>query len=175
MTQQRALGERAAPATGEGDDVHWKGMRTIATIRREERVAIPYNKDSQYVDIERKARQFSALHIPTRLQAKLPFKLKPKLDHKRSSSKPTLEQRRARVMEPEERRSYAMMQRINTIRNDKQLKRKQSTKDRHARAQKKQEKEDAPRLAAMKEKRKKQLAKEGALPGRSWHKKAKHA
>lgn len=54
-------------------------------------------------------------------QAALPFKTKPKLEPKRTRK--TLEQKRAVVLEPHERKTYQLLQQLNTIRNDKSKKR----------------------------------------------------
>ena len=51
--------------------------------------------------IERVTRQFNPLKIPVKLQKELPFKSKPKLMKKRT--KPSLETKRAVVMEPKEK------------------------------------------------------------------------
>ena len=51
--------------------------------------------------MERVTRHFNPLKIPVKLQKELPFKSKPKLMKKRS--KPTLETKRAVVMEPKEK------------------------------------------------------------------------
>ena len=51
--------------------------------------------------MERVSRQFNPLKIPVKLQKELPFKSKPKLMKKRT--KPTLETKRAVVMEPKEK------------------------------------------------------------------------
>ena len=50
-------------------------------------------------------------------QADLPFKSKPKDPTKRKHK--TYEQKRAVVLEPEEKKAVAMIQQLNTIRNSK--------------------------------------------------------
>ena len=55
------------------------------------------------------------------MQAALPFKTKPKLEPKRRTK--TLEQKRAVVLEPHERKAYTLIQQLNTIRNEKMKKR----------------------------------------------------
>ena len=54
--------------------------------------------------IERKMKKFTPLHIPAKLQKELPFKSKPKLPSKQKQK--SLQQRRAVVMEPDERKVY---------------------------------------------------------------------
>ena len=51
--------------------------------------------------MERVTRHFNPLKIPVKLQKELPFKSKPKLMKKRT--KPSLETKRAVVMEPREK------------------------------------------------------------------------
>ena len=64
------------------------------------------NKLKQYLcywqPVERVTRHFNPLVIPAKLQKDLPFKSKPKLMKKRT--KPTLETKRAVVMEPHEKK-----------------------------------------------------------------------
>ena len=67
--------------------------------------------------IERKLRKFNPLVIPKSLQAALPFASKPKDIPKRK--RPLLENRRAVVMEPQERKVHALVQHLQQIRNDK--------------------------------------------------------
>ncbi|QCD88478.1 ribosome biogenesis protein BMS1 [Vigna unguiculata] len=102
----------------------WKGMRTVAELRREHNLPVPVNKDSLYKKIERKHRKFNPLVIPKSLQASLPFASKPKDIPKRK--KPLLEERRGRgvVMEPRERKVHALVQHLQLINSDKMKKRK---------------------------------------------------
>ncbi|KAG4180955.1 hypothetical protein ERO13_A10G197400v2 [Gossypium hirsutum] len=100
----------------------WQGMKTVAELRREHNLSIPVNKDSLYKPIERKPRKFNPLVIPKALQADLPFESKPKnIPHRK---RPLLEDRRAVVMEPHERKVHALVQHLQLIRNDKMKKRK---------------------------------------------------
>ncbi|KAK7264372.1 hypothetical protein RJT34_31980 [Clitoria ternatea] len=105
-------------------DQTWKGMRTVAELRREHNLPIPVNKDSLYKKIERKPRKFNPLVIPKSLQASLPFASKPKDTPKRK--KPSLEERRGRgvVMEPRERKIHALVQHLQLINHEKVKKRK---------------------------------------------------
>ncbi|KAK1325694.1 hypothetical protein QJS10_CPA01g02755 [Acorus calamus] len=100
----------------------WKGMKTVAELRREQNLPVPFNKDSVYKPIERKARKFNPLVIPKSLQAELPFKSKPKLQPSQKS--PLFEQRRAVVMEPHERKVHALVQHLQLIRSEKMKKQK---------------------------------------------------
>ncbi|KAL2328881.1 hypothetical protein Fmac_022308 [Flemingia macrophylla] len=105
-------------------DKTWKGMKTVAELRREHNLPIPVNKDSLYKKIERKPRKFNPLVIPKSLQASLPFASKPKDVPKRK--RPSLEERRGRgvVMEPQERKVLAFVQQLQLINSEKMKKRK---------------------------------------------------
>lgn len=100
----------------------WEGMKTVAELRREHNLPIPFNKDSLYKPIERKPRKFNPLVVPKKLQEALPFASKPKDTPKRKQ--PLLESRRAVVMEPRERKIHALIQHLQLIRNEKSKKRK---------------------------------------------------
>ncbi|XP_062090067.1 uncharacterized protein LOC133796529 [Humulus lupulus] len=100
----------------------WQGMKTLAELRREHNLPIPVNKDSLYKPIERKVRKFNPMVVPKSLQAALPFASKPK--DMASRRKPLLENRRAVVMEPHERKVHALVQHLRLIRHEKTKKRK---------------------------------------------------
>uniref|UniRef100_A0A6N2LGF7 Ribosome biogenesis protein BMS1/TSR1 C-terminal domain-containing protein n=1 Tax=Salix viminalis TaxID=40686 RepID=A0A6N2LGF7_SALVM len=94
---------------------------TTALQPRGTQSSIPVNKDSLYKPIERTLKKFNPLVIPKSLQATLPFESKPKDIPK---GRPTLERRRAVVMEPDERKVHALVQQLRLITNDKMKKRK---------------------------------------------------
>ncbi|CAA7026396.1 unnamed protein product [Microthlaspi erraticum] len=103
-------------------DKIWKGMKTVGELRREQSIAIPVNKDSLYKPIERRLKKFSKLVISKKLQGALPFSSKPKDVPGRK--KPTLESRRAVVMEPDERKAHAIIQHYKLMNKHKMKKRK---------------------------------------------------
>lgn len=121
----------------------WQGMKTVAQLRREKKMAIPQNPDSEYRDIERAPRRFNPLKIPTGLQKTLPFASKPKLLKKRASTKPTLEQRRAVVMDSQQKKEHTLMQHVKTVRNSKIAKRKEGQARRKVEHLKRKAKADA--------------------------------
>jgi len=57
----------------------WKGMRTVAEIKRENNIRNEVNTDSLYKDVKREAKVFNPLQIPRNLQEELPYNLKPKI------------------------------------------------------------------------------------------------
>ncbi|BBN03124.1 ribosome biogenesis protein BMS1 [Marchantia polymorpha subsp. ruderalis] len=134
-------------------DATWKGMKTVAELRRERNLSIPVNKDSLYKPIERHVRKFNALKIPKQLQTALPFASKPKQKPKRKEK--TLETKRAVVMEPHERKLHTLVQQLNTIRKEKAKKRKESnTKRREVHELKKAKEEQISKLHQREERRK---------------------
>ncbi|XP_020248969.1 ribosome biogenesis protein BMS1 homolog isoform X1 [Asparagus officinalis] len=103
-------------------DQAWKGMKTVAELRWENNLPIPHDKDSVYKPIERKPRKFNPLVVPPKLQAALPFASKPKDMPRRK--RPLLENKRAVVLEPHERKVHALVQHLQLIKNEKMKKRK---------------------------------------------------
>lgn len=100
----------------------WQGMRTTGQVRKELNLHAPQNVDSIYKPIERKERRFNALKVPKALQADLPFANKPKNATK--SKKESYLSKRAVILEPEEKKIVTLMQQLNTLRNEKDRKRK---------------------------------------------------
>jgi ribosome biogenesis protein BMS1 len=131
---------------------HWKGMRSIAEIRRDQNLPVPQKEDSQYHEIERSARRFNPLIIPKSLQESLPFASKPK--QHAPKKKLTYTQKRAVVMEKDEKKIYSLMQAINTIRNEKTAKRKAKMKDQRMALLKKKTEESEKKAELKKERAK---------------------
>ncbi|XP_023739396.1 ribosome biogenesis protein bms1 [Lactuca sativa] len=90
----------------------WRGVRTVAELRREYNVPIPDNKDSHYKRIERPLKKFNPVVVPKSLQSSLPFRSKPK-DVK------TKKDGRAVVPEPHERDVHKLVQHLQLIRHNK--------------------------------------------------------
>lgn len=99
----------------------WQGMRPIAQIRREEKIAIPVNKDSLYKPIVRQQREFRKMVVPKKLQEALPYASKPKLTA--PTNPKSYLARRAVVLEPEEKKQRAAVQIVSAIGKDKMAKR----------------------------------------------------
>lgn len=112
---------------GEGDS-GWQGMRLTGEVRRDEGIPTPINKDSKYRPIDRPERHFNPLRVPRQLAADLPFKsqitqMKPRKDK-------TYLQKRAVVLGGEEKKARDLMQKLNTLRNEKQAKRANKQEER---------------------------------------------
>ncbi|KAF5347016.1 hypothetical protein D9756_010998 [Leucocoprinus leucothites] len=146
----------------------WMGMRLTGQVRREEGLKTPLDVNSTYKKIERPARKFNPLHIPKKLQASLPYASKPKLMKKQKSQ--TYLQKRAVVMEPEEREAVALLQQMRALRRDKVVKRKEKKEEKKEERKKRLEKEegrreerererkkDVMRMVGMKSKREKEM------------------
>ncbi|KAI9263384.1 hypothetical protein BDA99DRAFT_510092 [Phascolomyces articulosus] len=136
----------------------WQGMRLTGQVRRELEMRAPQKMDSAYKPIERKTRRFNTLKIPKSLQAELPFASKPKIA--KSSSKKSYLAKRAVILEPEEKKIYTMMQQLNTIKNDKDKKRKIKDTERRLENIKKKAKLEATKADKEKERRKEYFRKE---------------
>ncbi|CAL9213962.1 unnamed protein product [Arabidopsis halleri] len=103
-------------------DKTWNGMKTFGELRRELNIPVPVNKDSLYKPIERKPKKFYPLKIPKSLQKDLPFTSKPKDIPKRK--RPSLDDKRAVIMEPKERKEHAIIQQFQLLQNYKMKKKK---------------------------------------------------
>jgi len=95
----------------------WNGMRTTYQLRKDLALQVPRNADSEYKTIVREKKHFAPLNLNKKLQANLPFKSKPKLMSKRS--KPTLETKRAVVMEKSEKQVHKLLQQLSTLKHEK--------------------------------------------------------
>lgn len=89
----------------------------------------------------------------------MPFKSKPKLEPKRKRK--TLEQKRAVVLEPEEKKARTLLQQLNAIRNEKARKRMESHERRRVESGKRKAREEAQRAEHNKEERKKRYVQKG--------------
>ncbi|KAL2811026.1 hypothetical protein BJX63DRAFT_293960 [Aspergillus granulosus] len=109
---------------GEGDaegDSGWQGMRLTGEVRREKGIPTPLNKDSAYRKIERPERHFNPLRVPRQLATDLPFKSQ--IVKTKAQKTKTYLQKRAVVLGGEEKKARDLMQKLNTLRNEKQAKR----------------------------------------------------
>ncbi|TDZ29767.1 Ribosome biogenesis protein bms1 [Colletotrichum spinosum] len=129
--------------------IGWQAMRLTGEVRRAEGIETPLQKNSQYRKIERETRHFNPLRVPRALAAELPFKSQIVQARKQ---KETYMQKRAVVLNKEEKTARNLLQQLTTIRNDKMAKR----------AAKKEEKrvEYRKKLAASEEKKEAREKKE---------------
>ncbi|KAF9523880.1 hypothetical protein CPB83DRAFT_910290 [Crepidotus variabilis] len=133
-------------------DKSWTGMRLTGQIRRDEGLKTPHGVDSTYKPVVRAARRFNPLIVPKKLQAQLPYASKPKL--MKSQKAQTYLQKRAVVMEPEEKKALALMQQMRALRKDQVARRKEKKSEKKADRAKNLEKEDAKKSEKDKERKK---------------------
>lgn len=127
-------------------------MRLTGQVRREEGLKTPLNQNSAYKKIERPARKFNPLIVPKKLQAALPYSSKPKL--MKAQNRQTYMQKRAVVMEPEEKKAIALLQQIRALRKDQLTRRKTKQDERKEAYRKKIANEEGKKSEKEKEKRK---------------------
>ncbi|KAG1743246.1 DUF663-domain-containing protein [Suillus paluster] len=134
------------------DKSRWSGMRLTGQIRRDEGLKTPLAVNSTYKPIDRPARRFNTLKVPKKLQATLPYASKPKL--MKPQSKQTYMQKRAVVLEPEEKKAIALLQQIRALRKDQVARRREKQQERKETHRKKVAKDEAKDTEKEKEKKK---------------------
>lgn len=134
-------------------------MRLTGQVRREEGLKTPLNVNSTYKPVERAPRRFNTLKVPKKLQAALPYASKPKL--MKPQSKQTYMQKRAVVLEPEEKKAIALLQQIRALRKDQVARRREKQNERKEVHRKKVAKEEAKASEKEKEKRKEYMRAAG--------------
>ena len=128
-------------------------MRLTGEVRRSEGLPTPSNANSTYKPIVRTDRHFNRLKVPRRLQGELPYASKAKI--MKPQRKATYVQRRAVVLESEERKAIALLQQAKALRKD-QVTRRRQERDRKAGVRRK----IAEKEASGKEERKRRDRKE---------------
>ena len=118
----------------------WTGMRLTGQVRREEGLSAPHQRDSVYKPIERLGRRFNPLKVPRKLQAALPYASKPKL--MKPQKKATYLQKRAVLLEPEEKKALAVMQQMQAIRKEAVARRREKKHERAETRKKRLEKDE---------------------------------
>lgn len=116
-------------------------MRLTGQVRRDEGLKTPLNVNSTYKKVERAPRKFNPLRVPQKLQSALPYASKPKLMMKQRSQ--TYLQKRAVVMEPEEREALALLEQMRALRKDKVAKRKEKKDEKREEHRKKLERQES--------------------------------
>ncbi|KAJ2914727.1 hypothetical protein MD484_g5682, partial [Candolleomyces efflorescens] len=130
----------------------WTGMRLTGQVRRDEGLKTPLDVNSTYKKIERPARKFNPLVVPKKLQAELPYASKPKLTAPQRT--PTYLQKRAVVMEPEEKKAVALLQQIRALRKDQVVRRKEKKGEKKEEKKRKTRKEEERKSEKEKERKK---------------------
>ncbi|KAH6895435.1 hypothetical protein B0T10DRAFT_434769 [Thelonectria olida] len=117
--------------------IGWQPMRLTGEVRRDQGIATPQLKNSQYRKIERETRHFNPLRVPRALAAKLPFRSQ--IIQTKKQKKQTYMQKRAVVIAPgsEEKKARNLMQQLLTVRNDAAAKRRVKKEENRAAYRKK--------------------------------------
>ncbi|KAK3368902.1 hypothetical protein B0T24DRAFT_658549 [Lasiosphaeria ovina] len=115
--------------------IGWQTMRSTGQIRRDEDLATPQLKNSQYRKIERATRRFNPLRVPRALAADLPFKSQ--IVQTKPQKKETYMQKRAVVLRGEEKKARDLMQKLTTIRKDVVAKRRAKKEEKRVEYKKK--------------------------------------
>jgi ribosome biogenesis protein BMS1 len=119
-------------------------LRTMAQLRKDYDIPLEINKDSEYKDIKREQKVFPSLMISKSLESALPFKAKNKVksvvkgksinyeeDDTYLLKKLNLPHNKPikNYMTEKEKSIYSMLQRLQTIKNIKDKKTKQGSKE----------------------------------------------
>ncbi|CAG8573334.1 14655_t:CDS:2 [Acaulospora colombiana] len=127
-------------------------MRLTGQIRKEQGLSAPQNVNSTYKAIERPSRRFNPLKVSTRLQKDLPYSSKPRIT--RPAQAKTYLQKRAVVLEPEEKRALILLQQMRALEKEKTTKRRAKQEERRTAHRKVIAKEEEKKGEKQKEQRK---------------------
>lgn len=103
------------------DHEQWKGMRLTGQVRAANDISTPLQRDSAYKKIERVDRRFNKLKIPKSIRANLPFK--DQLREAKPQKKQSYMAKRAVLVDGEEKKARDLMNKIHTLKKDKDKKR----------------------------------------------------
>lgn len=137
----------------------WKGMKLTGQVRAERDIETPMNADSAYKKIERQERKFNPLRVPKQLKGALPFKSQ--IHEMKPQKKKTYMAKRAVVLDGEEKKARDLMQKIATVRNEKDAKRKAKKSEKFQDRLKRIAKEEEAKKEKQRERKKEYFAKNG--------------
>ncbi|KAI5953290.1 BMS1 [Candida jiufengensis] len=137
----------------------WKGMRLTGQVRADNDIATPLQQDSQYKKIERVERRFNPLRVPKSIKSDLPFKSQ--IHEMKPQKKQSYMNKRAVVLGGEERKARELIHKINTIRKEKDVKRRTKKDEKFKDKLKKIAKTEELRKQKEKERKKEYFAREG--------------
>ncbi|EKD20095.1 uncharacterized protein L3040_002229 [Drepanopeziza brunnea f. sp. 'multigermtubi'] len=139
--------------------IGWEGMRLTGEVRRAQNLPTPQQANSQYKPVERATRHFNPLRVPRALAADLPFKSQIVMNKKRKTQ--TYMQKRAVVIGGEEKKARDLMQKVMTLRNEKDAKRRAKKEETRKTYRKKVEENQEKRGEREKKEAKEYWRKEG--------------
>ncbi|KAH9969460.1 hypothetical protein BC827DRAFT_1151501 [Russula dissimulans] len=137
----------------------WTGMRLTGHVRREQNLSAPHNRDSAYRPIERPGRRFNPLKVPRKLQGALPYASKPRL--MKPQKRATYLQKRAVLLEPEEKKALVVMQQMQALRKDAIARRREKKLERAETRKKHLEKDEEKKSEKKREERKQHMRMTG--------------
>lgn len=109
-------------------------MRLTGQIRRDEGLKTPLQVNSTYKPVEHSHRRFNPLRISKKLQSALPYASK--LRAMKPQHRPTYLQKRAVVMDPEEKKASALIQSMRALRKEQTARRKEKKEQQRAKHRK---------------------------------------
>ena len=133
----------------------WTGMRLTGQVRREHNLSTPHQPSSSYKPIERPGRRFNPLKVPRKLQGALPYASKPRLMKPQKGK--TYLQKRAVLLEPEEKKALAVMQQMRALRKEAIARRRDKKQERAETRKRRVEKDEQKTSEKKKEQRKEQM------------------
>lgn len=98
-------------------------MRLTGEVRRSEGLPTPSNTNSSYKPVIRTDRHFNRLKIPRKLQGELPYASKIKITKPHRET--TYLQRRAVILEAEEKKAITLLQQAKALRKNQITRRRQ--------------------------------------------------
>ncbi|KAF3986174.1 hypothetical protein FT663_02678 [Candidozyma haemuli var. vulneris] len=137
----------------------WKGMRLTGQVRAANEIATPMEKDSAYKKIERQERKFNPLKVPKSIKKDLPFKSQ--IREARPQSKQTYMAKRAVVVDGDEKKMRDLVNKINTLKRDKDAKRKSKKSEKFSEKLKEIAKKEEGKKEKERERKKDYFAKQG--------------
>lgn len=141
------------------DHEQWKGMRLTGQVRAENNIPTPLQKDSAYKKIEREERRFNKLKIPKSIKQNLPFKSQ--IQEAKPQKKQSYLAKRAVIVGGEEKKARDLMNKIHTLKKDKDRKRKEKKQEKFKDRLKELAKKEEKKKEKERERKKEYFSKEG--------------
>lgn len=139
------------------DKNEWTGMRLTGKIRADQNIETPSNANSAYAKIERAPVKFNPLYVPKQIKSDLPFKSQ--IAQMKPQKKQTYLQKRAVILNGEEKKTRTLVQQLNTIKREKDLKKKMKKEEKNKERAKKHSKEQTEKSEKVRERKKEFFAK----------------
>lgn len=137
----------------------WKGMRLTGQVRAENNIPTPIEKDSTYKKIEREERKFNPLKVPKLIRKELPFKSQ--IHEAKPQKKLTYMAKRAVVVDGDEKKMRDLVNKINTLKRDKEMKRKAKKSEKFLEKLKEIAKKEEAKKEKERERKREYFAKQG--------------